>query len=130
MAHTTTIKVRFYELDPYNHVNHTAYFGYFETARIEALESVGLGMDDMSNAGIHVVVVEANARFIVPAVGGDTLTIKTGVKERRRASSTWQQRMFRGETLIATLEIRAAVTDLNGKPTRFPPDMVDALSAL
>lgn len=130
MAHTTTIKVRFYELDPYNHVNHTAYFGYFETARIEALESVGLGMDDMSNAGIHVVVVEANARFIVPAVGGDTLRIETGVKERKRASSTWQQRMFRDKTLIATLEIRAAVTDLNGKPTRFPADMVEALSVL
>ena len=130
MAHTTSIKVRFYELDPYNHVNHTAYFGYFETARIEALESVGLGMGDMSAAGIHVVVVEASARFIVPAVGGDTLRIETSVKERKRASSTWQQQMYRDDTLLATLEIRAAVTDLDGKPTRFPTDMVEALSAL
>jgi len=130
MAHTTTLKVRFYELDPYNHVNHTAYLGYFETARIEALESVGLGMDDMSAAGVHVVVVEAKARFFVPAVGGDTLTIESEVKERRRASSIWEQRMVRGDTLIATLEIRAAVTDLGGKPTRFPADLAEAFSAL
>ncbi|NOY56174.1 MAG: acyl-CoA thioesterase [Actinobacteria bacterium] len=130
MAHTTTLKVRFYELDPYSHVNHTAYFGYFETARIEALESVGLAMDQMSAVGIHVVVVEADARFLVPAVGGDTLRIETAVKERRRASSMWQQRMFRDDTLIATLEIRAAVTDLDGRPTRFPTEFAEALAAL
>ncbi|HDL50241.1 MAG TPA: acyl-CoA thioesterase, partial [Actinobacteria bacterium] len=107
MARTTTIKVRFYELDPYSHVNHTAYFGYFETARIEALEAVGLAMDQMSAAGIHVVVVEMNARFVRPAVSGDTLRIESEVVERGRASSKWQQRMFRDDTLIATLEIRA-----------------------
>jgi len=130
MAHTTTLKVRFYELDPYSHVNHTAYFGYFETARIEALEAVGLAMDQMSAVGIHVVVVEADARFLVPAVGGDTLRIETAVKERKRASSMWQQRMFRDDTLIATLEIRAAVTDLHGKPIRFPATFAEALEAL
>lgn len=130
MAHTTTLKVRFYELDPYNHVNHTAYFGYFETARVEALESVGLGMDEMSNAGIHVVVVEAHARFIKPAVGGDELRIVSEVVERRRASSRWMQRMFRDDTLLATLEIRAAVTDIEGRPTRFPQQFADTFAAL
>ena len=130
MPHTTTLKVRFYELDPYNHVNHTAYFGYFETARIEALESVGLAMDRMTAAGIHIVVVEARARFISPAAGSDTIRIETHVKERRRASSIWHQEMFRGDTLLATLEILGATTDLQGNAARFPKEFGDALARL
>jgi acyl-ACP thioesterase len=44
-VHTTSVKVRFYELDPYDHVNHTNYFAYFETARIEYLSELGWGLD-------------------------------------------------------------------------------------
>jgi YbgC/YbaW family acyl-CoA thioester hydrolase len=130
MRHTTTIKVRFYELDPYNHVNHTAYFGYFETARIDTLESVGLAMDTMSAAGFHIVVVDAHARFIKPAVGGDTVRIESEVVERRRASSVWHQEMYRGDTLLATLDILGAITDLAGKPTRLPPELHERLAKI
>jgi len=130
MRRTTTIRVRFYELDPYNHVNHTAYFGYFETARIDALESVGLAMDTMSSAGFHIVVVDAHARFISPAVGGDTISIETEVVERRRASSVWHQEMRRDETLLATLDILGAITDLDGKPARLPPELAERLASI
>ncbi|MFZ0493833.1 MAG: thioesterase family protein [Acidimicrobiia bacterium] len=130
MRHTTTIKVRFYELDPYNHVNHTTYFSYFETARIDALESVGLAMGTMSAAGFHIVVVDAHARFVSPAVGGDTVRIESEVVERRRASSVWHQEMFRDNTLLATLDILGAITDLDGKPTRLPPELAERLARI
>ena len=130
MAHVTTLKVRFYELDPYDHVNHTAYFGYFETARIEALESVGLGLHELKQLGLHLVVVEVDARFVKPAVGGDVLTIESKMVESGRVSSRWAQTMTRGDDLIATLEIRAAVTDVAGKPRRLPGDLAERLEAL
>lgn len=130
MAHVTTLKVRFYELDPYDHVNHTAYFGYFETARIEALESVGLGLHELKQLGLHLVVVEAHARFVKPAVGGDVLTIESKMVESGRVSSRWAQTMTRGDDLVATLEIRAAVTDVAGKPRRLPDDLAERLEAL
>jgi acyl-CoA thioesterase FadM len=38
------LKVRHYEVDSYGHVNHANYAHYFETARIEALEGVGLSL--------------------------------------------------------------------------------------
>src|SRR5690606_12139078 len=60
---TTSLKVRFYELDPYDHVNHTNYFSYFETARIEYLADMGWGLDVMKDQGWQLVVVEAHARF-------------------------------------------------------------------
>ena len=41
MSHVATINVRFYELDPYNHVNHSVYVQYCEVARVEWLTDVG-----------------------------------------------------------------------------------------
>ena len=43
-AHRIDLKVRFYELDPYGHLNHSAYVQFFETGRVELLEDAGLGL--------------------------------------------------------------------------------------
>jgi len=68
---TTSVRVRFYELDPYDHVNHTNYFSYFETARIEYLTVMGWGLDILKERGWQFVVVEINARFLAAARYGD-----------------------------------------------------------
>ena len=120
MVHQFTVRPRFYELDPYNHVNHTAYLQYFEAARVEALASVGYGLDVMKSNGFQIVLVELTARFYNPATLGDDLVIATTVKEVARATSRWSQEISRGEQQIATLDVRAAFTDLNGKPSRPP----------
>jgi acyl-CoA thioester hydrolase len=127
MVHRTELKVRFYELDPYDHVNHTAYFGYFETARVEALESMGWGLHRLKELGVQIVVVEMTARFETPAVAGDTVTVQSEVLEVKRASSRWRQTMTRGEETIATLEVRAASITTEGRPCRMPEGMGEAL---
>jgi acyl-CoA thioester hydrolase len=122
----TEIRVRFYELDPYNHVNHTAYLGYFETARVEALAAAGYGLDVMKEAGFQIVLVEFTGRFVKPATLHETLSITTEVVEIARSTSRWHQDMRRGEDLIATLDVRAAFTDLDGKPVRAPARFLEA----
>ena len=77
MPHTYDIKVRFYELDPYNHLNHSAYVQYFEVARIELLEDVGYGMPRMAELGFHIVVTGIQTRFLASAKAGDTVTVET-----------------------------------------------------
>ena len=86
-VHQTSVKVRFYELDPYDHVNHTNYFSYFETARIELLTERGLGLDLMKEQGWQLVVVEAHARFLAAARYGEELTIHTWVESIGRVKS-------------------------------------------
>lgn len=127
MPHVTQIKVRFYELDPYNHVNHASYVQYFESARVELLEEAGIGLSELKERGFFLVVTDLNTKFLRSAGGGDELTIETEVIEIRRASSRWRQRMFRGDELIATQEIGAATTSLAGRPTRFPGDVAQLL---
>ncbi len=127
MAFVTRVKVRFYELDPYNHVNHASYIQYFESARVELLEEAGIGLSDLKDAGYHFVVTELATKFLRSAEGGDELTIETEVAEMRRASSRWTQRMYRGDELVAVQEITAATTTTEGRPVRLPDVMAARL---
>jgi acyl-CoA thioester hydrolase len=126
MSHATEIRVRFYELDPYNHVNHTNYLAYFETARVEYLTDVGYGMDVMKERGFQIVVVELQARFLAAAGLRDVLIVTTSLLEIGRVTSTWSQEMTRGNQTIATLQVKAAFTDLSGRPRRVPEEFAAA----
>jgi acyl-CoA thioester hydrolase len=129
-VHTTSVKVRFYELDPYDHVNHTNYFSYFETARIDYLTEMGWGLDVLKTQGFQLVVVELQARFSAAARFGEELTIHTWVEDVGRVRSTWQQVMLRGDEEVARLTVSAAFTDLQGKPRRVPEDFARHLERL
>lgn len=126
-AHVMPIKVRFYELDPYNHLNHASYIQYFEVARIELLSQVGYDLRAMMADGLMIVVSEIHTRFIASAQTGEELTVETEVVDLKRVSSTWRQRLLRRGVVIATQELRAAMIDLEGRPVRFPAPMIAAL---
>ena len=120
MFHSHDIKLRFYELDPYNHLNHAAYVQYFEVARIELLESIGFGMADMAERGFHIVVTGIHTKFLSSAKAGDTVTVDTEVGAMKRVTTQWHQRMRRGDEVLATQIVDAAITSTNGRPTRIP----------
>ena len=128
-CHRHPVKVRLYELDPYGHLNHSVYVQLFETGRIELLDSVGLGLHDLEEQGYRFVVSRIETRFLASAVGGDSLVIETGVVENRRASSRWGQRILRGDKVLATQEVLAAVTDTGGRPVRPPAFIGEALAS-
>jgi acyl-CoA thioester hydrolase len=123
----TTIRVRFHELDPYGHLNHGVYLNYFEQARVELLDRLGFGLPRLAELGFHIVVVEVRVRFVAPAYAGDEVTITSRIQDLRRVSSTWHQEMVRAGEVIATNDVRAAITDLHGKPTSAPPGLREAL---
>ena len=127
MLHSHDIKVRFYEIDPYNHLNHSAYVQYFEVARIELLELVGYGMPQLADQGFHIVVTGIETRFLSPAHSGDTVAVDTEVGEVKRVTAVFNQRIRRGETVLATQTVHAAFTNLAGRPTRAPEGFIEAL---
>jgi acyl-CoA thioester hydrolase len=127
MAFTTRLKVRFYELDPYNHVNHSAYVQYFESARIELLAAVGVDLAELKDRGFHLVVTDLHISYRQSAGPNDVLGIETELVELRRASSRWRQRMYRADELLAVQEISVATTTVEGRPVRFPADLAEAL---
>lgn len=130
MLHELEIKVRFAELDPYDHVNHAAFIGYLETARIEALEARGVSLPALRDEGRLLVVARLAVRFLRPAGAGDRLVVSTRVEEVGRASTRWRQQIHRAAEVLVEAEVIGAVTDLGGRPVRMPERIRQALEAL
>lgn len=130
MPHTSTIRVRFAELDPYHHVNHTVYVTYFEVARVEAMEACGVSLMALQAEGWQLVVTELEVRFRQPAVGGDSLSVDCSISEMSGASCRWVQRVRRGDTVLVEGRLRTGVTDATGRPQRMPSELRAALANL
>lgn len=125
--HRYPVQVRFYELDPYGHLNHSVYVQYFETGRIALLDEVGHSLPAMLERGLMIVVSEIRTRFLGSAGFGDELVVETGVVDFRRVTTRWWQRIVRGDEVLATQDLRAAMLDRDARPTRFPEALVEAL---
>lgn len=122
------IDVRFYELDPYRHVNHSAYIQYFETARIALLEEIGLGLIHLEDLGYRIVVTSIETRFLKSAEMGDRLTVHTWVEGMKRATAQWGQQISQGADVYATQTVGAAILTLEGRPTRWLPEFETAMA--
>ncbi len=126
----TPHRVRFHELDPYDHVNHAMYVTYFEIGRVDALDAVNLGLDILKADGFQFVVTKIEVRFRRAATAGDDLVIYTAVGAFGRASTQWHQEIRRGDEQIATAVLTVAITDRSGKPIRPPAFVFERLEPL
>ena len=126
---TFDLQVRFYELDPYGHVNHATYLQYFEAARVDWLAQIGHGLDVLQAAGCNLVVTSVACRFVTPALLNERLTIETGLISHRRVTAQWAQIARRGDELVATQRINFATVNAAGKPIRMPADLSEAMQA-
>ena len=86
MIHETPIAVRFYELDPYRHLNHSAYIQYFETGRIDMFKEMGWSLTQMADLGTQIVVVSIETQFMAPGVENDELIVESWVEDVKRVS--------------------------------------------
>jgi acyl-CoA thioester hydrolase len=131
-THRMTIKPRFGELDPYNHVNHAVYVSYFEAGRTDALEAIGLGLNVLAERGWQVVVADLTVKFRRAAKAGDVLTVETSVTDIGAVVSTWIQRIVDASTgaVFCEAQLRAGAVGLDGRPKRMAPELVEQLRAL
>ncbi len=127
MIHKTPISVRFYELDPYRHLNHSVYIQYFETGRIDLFKEMGWSLTQMSDLGTQVVVVSIETQFLLPGVENDDLIVETWVEEVKRVSMRFGQRITRGDEVLATQTVHGACTSLGGRPKRTPEELLEGL---
>ncbi len=128
MPHRHNVKVRFYELDPYGHLNHSAYIQLFETGRIEMLEDLGISLNELEKNNFRFVVSQIETAFLKPVEAGSFLTIETEIIEMRRASSLWWQQIVNKTDVVATQRVRVAITNRDGKPVRAPQQIIEALT--
>ena len=116
----------------YGHVNHANYVHYLESARVEALEAVGLALPEIRRQGYLIVATEITVKYLAPAYPGETLEIVTWVREIRGARSFWVQEIREAESqrLTVTAQITGAFMNDGGRPIRVPAAFAEKLSAL
>lgn len=74
-------KVHYYETDQMGIVHHSNYIRWFEEARIDLMEQMGLGYEKMEEAGIISPVLSVQADYLRMMHFGDTFQIRCFIKE-------------------------------------------------
>ncbi|HEY3066839.1 MAG TPA: thioesterase family protein [Methylomirabilota bacterium] len=126
------LKVRHYEVDDYGHVNHAHYVHYLETARVEALDALGLGLREMRRHGLMIVAAELTVKYHSPAGPSDVLEIVTHIRELRGARTLWVQEVRDAISgrLVASAEVTGAFMTDTGRPARAPALFHERLASL
>jgi len=109
----TTIKVRGYHLDVYQHVNNARYLEFLEEARWEWLEEVE-AFHWLQEQKLAFVVVNININDRRPAVLGDVLTIDSEITQLNGKSGIIAQRVLLAgqETVVADAALTFVCIDL------------------
>lgn len=74
-------KVHYYETDQMGVVHHSNYIRWFEEARTDLMEQLGMGYDVMEKRGIISPVLSVEADYLRMVRFGDTVSIEAKVKE-------------------------------------------------
>jgi acyl-CoA thioester hydrolase len=72
---TLELSVRDYECDLQGVVNNAVYQNYLEHTRHRYLLSQGLDFAEITEAGVHLVVLRAELDYLLPLVSGDEFTV-------------------------------------------------------
>lgn len=109
----TTIKVRGYHLDVYQHVNNARYLEFLEEARWQWLEEAG-AFNWLQEQQLAFVVVNININYRRPAVLGDVLAIHSEITQLNGKSCIITQRVTLegSETLVADAALTFVCIDL------------------
>ena len=73
-------KVQYYETDQMGIVHHSNYIRWFEEARTDYMERMGLGYDRMEAEGILSPVLSVEADYLRMVHFGDTVSITCSIK--------------------------------------------------
>ncbi|WP_018996616.1 acyl-CoA thioesterase [Hirschia maritima] len=79
-------EAQFHDIDPMNIVWHGNYPRFFELARVEILDKIRYGYDEMKASGYAWPVIEMNIRYAHPMTLREKVKISAGITE-------WENRL-------------------------------------
>ncbi|MDO4454387.1 MAG: acyl-CoA thioesterase [Eubacteriales bacterium] len=111
-------KVQYYETDQMGIVHHSNYIRWFEEARVDALDKIGMGYKKMEEAGVISPVLEVHATYKTMTHFGDTVKIAAAVQKYNGIilEMTYEVRDKETEEIRCTGSSRHCFLDRHGKP--------------
>lgn len=123
------IRVRYVETDAMGIAHHSNFMHWFELARVEMMDKLGLPYIQLEKQDAFMPVLEVYTKFLAPAYFDDRLTIKVFVKESPKARLKVQYQVLREDTLLATAETLHAFINREGKAIKPPTLFLDAIKS-
>lgn len=129
-VHRYALRVYYEDTDAGGVVYHANYLRWFERARSDMLELMGIDQAASLNAGEGAyAVAEASLRYLAPARLGDVVMIETRAGTVGRVSSTLLQSAWRGDTKLTEGVVRVGFIGPDGRPRRQPATWQKAFDA-
>jgi len=129
--HETKLKVRYAETDRMGVVYYANYYVWFEVARTEHLESLGISYRDIEEDDcLRLVVAESRCSYKSPVTYNDQITIESRISEVNN-SSLWFDYIIRcGERLVAEGRTAHVFTNNIGRPVKIPEKIRSVIKPL
>jgi acyl-CoA thioester hydrolase len=123
------IRVYYEDTDAGGIVFYANYLKFFERARTEWLRACGIDQQRLAESdGIVFVVKRTAVDYSAPARLDDTIRIASRIERLGRASVDFHQEAWRGDTLLATGDVRvASVNRETIRPAAVPDSVLDGL---
>lgn len=120
-------RVYYEDTDAGGVVYYANYLKFAERARTELIRALGMeqqaALEDDDRHGF--MVRSLSVEYKAPAVLDDLLTVTCELTEMKGAGAEMKQEIRRGETLLATLDVKLAYVSLKRKrPVRIPEDLL------
>lgn len=114
------IRVRYAETDQMGVVYHGNYFPWFEMARVEMLDHIGLPYREIEASGLMLPVLACEARFRASARFDDRICVTATIPRMPLVRFAVEYRVEREDTLLCTGRTEHAFMGANGRPARPP----------
>ena len=124
MTHTLPVRVYYEDTDFSGVVYHANYLRFFERGRTEALRTAGGSHARLMDAeGLAFTVTELAIKYLRGARVDDELVVETTLSRLRGARMDFDQRVLRGDEVLATGSVTVACMTMEGRPRRLPEGM-------
>jgi acyl-CoA thioester hydrolase len=130
-SHLFPLRVYFEDTDVAGIVYYANYLRFIERARSDMLRLIGVDQRGALEGGEGVyAVAELAVKYRAPARLGDDLVVATEIEAVRAASVLIQQRVMRGDQILADARVTAAFLTPDGRPRRQPREWTLAFERL
>lgn len=129
---TWPVRVYFEDTDAGGVVFYGNYLKFYERARTEWLRSLGIGQKFLKEeCGILFVVKNVTVDYRRPAVVDDALQVTSEVVWMKAASLGFEQRVWRGDTLLSSAKVTIVCVDSETfSPIPIPKDVAERMVAV
>lgn len=129
-GHRLAARVYYADTDFSGFVYHARYLEFLERGRSDFLRLADVHHTELADGALGARIVWVVRRmaidFLTPARMDDLIIVETKTASISGARIVMDQRLLRGDTVLVSARVEAAIVGENGRPVRFPKAWITA----